>query len=483
MKILCNFICLCTLLPFALPHTASGDDVWGSFRNGGTGVVADVDLPVNWTPESIAWRSVLPGYGQSSPVIWKGTIYVTSSSGPWQQQCLVSALRLEDGQLLWTREFASSGKLENYFRNSRGGPTSCVDERGVYSFFGTGDVLAIDHDGLIQWSLSLTDRFGEIVNERGAASSLAQDDSHVYIVIDHHGPSYILSINKSDGSIAWKTERGTRVPSWSSPIFASIHGEPRLLISSSDSFDVYDPSDGRQVLQIPGLQGNHIPSATVQQNRVYVGSSMLIHQSTDEDAVARSNCCIEFVSGSEGQTDGQLKYEVLWEGDRVSSHYSTPLAIDKYVYYVNKVGVLYCVDSLTGKQYFAKRIGNPCWASPLGVTHASGKSHVYLPLLNGTVIVLETDDSYQEIGRNRVWAADEHQEMAELAAAMRKANQVPADQAKPKEGPERILGGLSEKQLHQMFEYGDPTIYGIAAVDGHLVVRTGMVLYCIKLER
>jgi hypothetical protein len=56
---------------------------------------------------------------------------------------------------------------------------------------------------------------------------------------------------------------------------------------------------------------------------------------------------------------------------------------------------------------------------------------------------------------------------------------VPADLAKPKEGPEKVLAGMPEKQLHQMFSYGDPMVYGVAVAEDRLLVRTGQQLFCV----
>ena len=63
-----------------------------------------------------------------------------------------------------------------------------------------------------------------------------------------------------------------------------------------------------------------------------------------------------------------------------------------------------------------------------------------------------------------------------------KKNVVPADQVKPKTGPEKMLRGMPEKTLHQMFSYGDPTVYASAIVDGNLLIRTGQHLYCVRSE-
>ncbi|WP_153557666.1 outer membrane protein assembly factor BamB family protein [Roseimaritima sediminicola] len=462
------------VLQLGFLSTLAAQPSWTAFRGDGSST-AVADLPETWSPEQgIAWRAEIPGYGQSSPVIWGDRVYLTSSDGPWQQDCQVHAFDLHSGRKLWTTQVAATTKFENYFRNSRAAPTCCVDARGVYSFFASGDVTAMDHEGEIRWSTPLIQTYGEVENERGIASSLAQTDDHVFALVDHHGPSYLVAIDKSDGTVAWKADRGQRVPSWSSPVVTRFHGRSLVITSSADTVDAYDAATGEALWQIDALQGNHIPSATVSGTRIYTGSTTMYGGATDADAVAGSNCCIELTD------DGQPGYRVRWGADRANSYYSTPLAFAGYVYYVNKAGVLYCVDQDTGERLFAKRIGNPCWASAVGVTDSAGEQRVYFVTKNGFTIVLRPGDQYDQVARNQLYDARAMLAARESAAKQRRANTVPADEAPPKKGPEQVLAGMPERQLHQMFSYGDPLVYGIAVAQDRLLIRTGQHLYCVS---
>ncbi|TWU46907.1 outer membrane protein assembly factor BamB family protein [Rubripirellula reticaptiva] len=452
------------------------NDHWQAFRGDGSGISETADLPTEWTPDkNIAWRSDIPGYGQSAPVIWDDAVYVTSSDGPFQEDCEVHSYDLTTGEKRWSQAVNVTSKVENYFRNSRAAPTCVVDESGVYSFFASGDVTAMKHDGSTRWSTALTKRYGEFDNERGVASSLAQDSDHVFVVIDHHGPSYVVAIDKTDGTIGWKTDRGERVPSWSSPIVTEHQGRSLVIVSSSDTVDAYDAKSGERLWQVEGIKGNHIPSATVVGDRVYVGSTTMYGGESDEDMVAASNCCIELTVD-----DGKPGYTMRWGAERANSCYSSPLVFAGYVYYVNKIGVLYCVSAETGKQLFAKRIGNPCWASAVGVTNSTGEQLIYFVAKNGFTIVLRPGDEYDQVARNQLWDRGQMIDAKEAAAKARKANMVPTDQAKPKTGPEKVFANMPESSLHTMFSYDDPTAYAVAVAGNSLLVRTGQHLYCVR---
>lgn len=453
-------------------------DSWLSFRNGGSGMVSVDRVPTQWSPEEgIGWRAEIPGYGQSAPVVHREKIFLTSTQGPWQEECFVHAFDLDDGKKLWTQEIEATTKVENYFRNSRAAPTCVVDDELVFSFFPGGDVTAMDHEGKVRWNVSLFTRFGEVDNERGTASSLAQTDDLIYVLVDHRGPSYIVAIQKSDGSIAWKTDRGNRVESWASPVVVNSETGSLVVVSSADSVNVYDAESGVEVWKLEGVQGNHIPSASVVDDSIYVGSTQMFGSNADPDTVAKSNCRIDFAT-----IDGQPSFKVQWGAERANSYYSTPLAFAGYVYYVNKSGILFCVDEATGKRVFVHRIGNPCWASAVGVTTKSGEKYVFFVLKNGFTVVLRPGDSYDQVARNQLWDVEQMRAAEAAAAEQRKKDAVPEDQVQPKSGPEQMLAGMPEKSLHKMFSYGDPIVYAATIVDGKLLIRTGQHLYCVQVD-
>ena len=449
-----------------------GDANWPSFRNDGSGTVAVTKAPLRWAPDqNISWRAVIPGYGQSAPVVWGGRVFLTSSDGPWQERGFVHAYELETGKKLWSTEVPATTRVENYFRNSRAAPTSVVDANVVVSFFPGGDVVAMDHEGKAIWSVPLFERFPRAENDRATASSLAQTKDLVFVLVDHHGPSYLVALSKADGSVAWKADRGSRVPSWSSPAIATLEGRELVIASSSDTVAAYSARSGELLWQIEGLQGNRIPSASVVGSSVFVGSTELAHGGTD---AAAANCRIDLKQEGDRPT-----HEVRWGARRASSYYSTPLAFAGYVYYVTKAGILYCLDAETGEELFRQRIGGACWASAIGVRTAEGESLVYFVMKNGETLVLRPGRTFDEVARNQLWDEEQMQAAAAAARRQRAANRVPPAEAAPKEGEEAELAKMPEPQLHRIFAYGDPTVYATALVEKCLLVRTGQHLYCV----
>ncbi len=168
-----------------------------------------------------------------------------------------------------------------------------------------------------------------------------------------------------------------------------------------------------------------------------------------------------------------------WRAERATSYYSTPLAFAGYVYYVTKSGVLYGLHAESGKELFRERLGGVCWASAIGVVTGDGEAFAYFVTKKGETIVLRPGPTYDEVARNQLWDEEQMQKAAASARRQREANQVPPEEAPPKKGPDQQLAGMPEAKVHQMFSYGDPTVYATALVEGCLLMRTGQHLYCV----
>ena len=86
-----------------------GGESWTSLHNGGNTSIHAKNLPVKWSPDKgVAWSTVLPGYGQSAPVVWRGRIYVTAIDGDNKEWCFVHAYDAASGNRLWEHKFAAS---------------------------------------------------------------------------------------------------------------------------------------------------------------------------------------------------------------------------------------------------------------------------------------------------------------------------------------------------------------------------------------
>lgn len=322
---------------------------WTGFRgNHGNSHTTAINLPRTWSEtENITWTIDLPGYGQSSSVVWDGKVFVTASEGPMKETLIVLCIEVGSGEVLWTKRFEASHKTERTDMISQAAPTPAVDAQHLYAFFESGDIFALNHQGEKEWHRSLTKDYGEFVGNHGISSSIAQTENAVILLIDHAGPSYLLSINKADGTNFWKRDREKRV-SWTSPVISTGVDATEILISSNGIVEAYNAENGERHWYVDGIQKNTVPSPTVTDEWVVVGSS----QKGETLAIAR------------GGTGDVTETHTRWKAD-VASSFGSPLIHRDNVYVVNKAGALSCLNLETGGVLWTTRIGSSTWASPI----------------------------------------------------------------------------------------------------------------------
>ncbi|MFK7822113.1 MAG: PQQ-binding-like beta-propeller repeat protein [Planctomycetaceae bacterium] len=488
---------------------------WTSFRNGGTSQSAG-DYRIQWNPtDGIVWQHELEGYGQSTPVIYGTKVFLASVIGPMKDQCCVSCRDLRTGESLWRFKLPAATKTSSNYMHARAAPTPVVDENGVFVFFEGGDLVALSHEGKKLWQRNLSQDFGPFKNNHGLGSSPTQSDTAVILALEHQGPSWLVAIDKATGKDKWKVER-TAGNSWASPVVTHRDNTSLVLISSAGSVSAYGADTGKAVWSKSDLQGNSVPSPTVSGDYLLLGARL--PEFGDTSAAAKSNLCLKL--------DG-TSFNVAWQSDKVLSDYASPVVAEDCAYYLNKSGVLTCVDLLTGKRHYTKRLNCTCWATPF-----VSNGRVYFFGKSGETHVIKAGPNFERLAVNRLWPKDKpakpetyvesfdsagshgHGSSGESdkgASGSRKRglmgmllkNDKDGDGVLTKEelppqfkrfataGDKNGDGRLDQSEMKAMDESfkkrragsregaRDPIVYGIAAANGTLLIRTGTRLYAI----
>src|SRR5688572_1209953 len=77
---------------------SGGNDSWPGWRGNGSGVASGAP-PIEWSAsENVRWKTPVPGKGLSSPVIWDGLVFVTTSVGTGKKQESAPAEAGSDGE-------------------------------------------------------------------------------------------------------------------------------------------------------------------------------------------------------------------------------------------------------------------------------------------------------------------------------------------------------------------------------------------------
>lgn len=435
----------------ALPQTETPVDSpvrWPGFLGAGASPLNEADWPVQWElPRDLKWQTVVPGHGQSSPVLWQDLVFVTSVEGANKDQYHVLCLDAKTGEMRWQRTVANSVPVKNSLYVSRSAPTPVVDAERIVVFFESGDCHAWTHAGEPLWNRNLSADFGPFVAEFGLGASPCQSDSMVFVLLEHDGPGALVALNKSNGKTAWQAERSPR-RSWASPALLQVGDELQVVVSSAGTVDGYQASSGKLQWSFSDIGGN---TATTPQD---LGNGrFLVAASGGRDGqnvaeARKSNCLLQVTKEGDDYVVNRQ-----WVAEGATPSWASPIAHRGYAYWVNRVGVVYCVDMETGESIYSERTKQQCWATPLPVG-----DRIYFFGKDGLCTVLKAGAAFEILGESPLW----NDEILAPEESL----------AESEETPER-------RQAAAMFDR--PTLYGYAVGDGVLVVRIGHQMFALSL--
>jgi outer membrane protein assembly factor BamB len=356
-------------LMVVLPLVFSAAD-WTQFRGpDGSGIAAVQGLPTTWdTAKGIVWKTPLPGYGASSPMIFGDRVYLTYYTGyglnqddPGNESALrqhVLCVNLADGQTLWDKSLEPTGPVHEYrgFQALHGYASSTLttDGQSLYNFFGRSGVGAMSLDGAPQWRTSV----GEKTHGWGSGTSPVLYKNLVIVNASVESGS-LVAIDKTTGSEAWRA--GGINAAWSTPVLVRTpSGSTEVIVSVKGQLQAFDPDTGKKLWWCESFDDYVCPSAIAHDGVVYAIG-------------ARKNSAVAVRAGGRGDVTETHR---LWK-IRKGSNVSSPLYHDGHLYWVHETrGTAYCVDAKTGATVYEERMTprpGRIYASPV---MADGKIYV-----------------------------------------------------------------------------------------------------------
>jgi outer membrane protein assembly factor BamB len=301
--------------------------------------------------------------------------------GANKEKLLVYCLDLKTGRQLWLKEFANTVlPVKVNLTVSKAAPTPVVDDKGLYVFFETGDLYGFDHDGKLRWQRQLMTDYGAFKGPHGLGGSLVMNKDSLFVHVAHQGAAFLLAVNKRDGKTLWKTDRAAGKCCWTTPLVVTHQGKQQIIIQDNDAA-AFDTATGKALWTFTGgFTGNAMAAPTVSDGLVLLGYD-----------VKGKNLALKL-----GGTGDVTQSHVAWRAEEASLNYNSPLIHQGLVYYVNKVGVAFCLELATGKELWRQRLNaGPCWASPLAVG-----DRIYIFSNDGKTTVLRAGTKYEELAVN-----------------------------------------------------------------------------------
>jgi outer membrane protein assembly factor BamB len=431
-------------LPFAalLILTAPLHAQWPQLRGpNGTGVGEGSAYPVEFSPaKNVAWKTTVP-FGQSSPVIAGGRLYVTAREGDRLQTI---ALDAQTGKELWRRDVKRERPMVMYKANDPASPTPVADERGVVAFFAEFGLVAYGADGTVRW----THPMGPFTNFYGMAASPIIADGMVIQLIDQLTGSFLVALDRVSGQVRWRTDRPGATIGYATPmVFRTSADRADIVTIGSTRLDSYDLATGKARWWMPLGSGGSVGNALAQGDTLWVSTLASNEPGLPQWAASRAQydkdkdgrisveelaadkelgdhfgwidtSADKFITEQEwnvartlgmgawgavalkpGNAQGQLPADaVLWRVQKNVPYIPTPLLYQGVFYMVKTGGIVTSLDPSTGKLLKEGRATGALgeyYASPVA---ADGK--VYVSSQEGKVTVLRAGAQWQVLAVN-----------------------------------------------------------------------------------
>lgn len=382
--------------PAASPAPASagmsaeaGPGPWQQWRGAtGMGLTSETGLPEVWSAESsnLRWRSDVRGDGNSSPIVDRGRVYVTTSfkdeaAGQGiHRACL--AYDYESGDKLWETIVLTSPAEARHRMNTSAAPTPVTDGEHVFVYFGS-HIAALGLDGAIVWKKEIDPEYHEYSRYAASSSPILVDDLLMIAQDQERADTdelgWFAAYDKGTGEEVWRQEWDDTCCSYSTPLVMWQEGERRMLFAHSGIVAEYDPRTGEK-LWTHTLEINQMVSSIVAENDVLciAGGAHNV----------RLSSCVRLAGQRQNTT-----VEVLWESVQGPPETSSPVLYEGKLYVVTSKGILTCFDAVTGEKLWRRRLEHGGYH----VSLLAGDGKVYVPNARGLVTVIDVSGEHGRI--------------------------------------------------------------------------------------
>jgi outer membrane protein assembly factor BamB len=349
---------LSLILSLMLSGALAAQDISEWREENRTGISAETGLLKSWPaggPTQL-WSNLDLARGYSSVSFGNNKIYTTGNNG---SDDVLYALDM-NGKILWQTVFGRAWTASN--PESRATPT--VEGNRVYCTSGSGDLACVDgNTGKIIWSYKASELHKGTFGSWGIAESLLIDGDKVFF--SPGGPETMtIALNKTTGSLLWKSASLNDKPGYVSPILINFAGTKMIVNVSLGHVFAVDLSSGEIIWKVAHLAGDSrwdlIKCVTplFDNGRVYVTGGY-----------DTGGMMIDIAK------DGKSA-KVAWTDNVLDVHHGGVVLVNGYIYGSNWLnngnGNWCCIEWNTGKKMWEEH-----WNNKGSIISAEGMLYIY----------------------------------------------------------------------------------------------------------
>ena len=385
------------LLSLALNSQADNWAQWrGPHFNGSSD---ETGLPNSWEDgKNVRWKVATPGWSSSTPIVWGDHVFIVSPDA--RKSLLLVSYDAKTGKENWSKRLTVGDREVR--NNNMTSPSPVTDGKLVYTLLGTGDLVAVNFAGEIEWRRNLGQEYGKFSLMWLYGSSPLFYNGKLYVQVLQRNPSsyphsndgkeerdsYLLCVDPANGKTLWKHNRPTDAivesqEAYSTPIPFEGAGRKEILILGGDYVTGHNPETGEELWRCGGLNTRKdkwwriVPSPVASDTHIYA-------------AAPKRDPLFAIKAGGNGNiTDTHVD----WAFDDNPTDVATPLVYQGKLYVLDgDRQTLSCLDPETGEKHWAGHLGirEIHRASPTG---ADGK--IYLISMEGTVTVVDAGKEFK----------------------------------------------------------------------------------------
>ncbi|MBM3993516.1 MAG: serine/threonine protein kinase [Planctomycetes bacterium] len=367
----------CTMGLMLLLGQAAANDVWPQWRGPtGDSVAPGKGLPTKWSAtDNVAWKTPIPGWGTSTPAIWKDAIFLTTQVD--DRKLFFLRIDAATGKVVWMREVGEGqprrkgpvGVNRFHDEHNMASPSPVTDGQHVWVHFGNGDLACYDFAGNQIWAKNLAKEHGVYSIWWGHANSpVLVGDLLISVCMQDTkggGKNYLVAHEKLTGKQKWYAPReyGAKeepADSYTTPLLYTprpmgegpgVRARTELILFGANVVDGYDPSTGKRLWLCKPFTGNRVISGpTLAGDTIYAVQGM-------------KGPVFALKAGGSGDTTAdnvKWKYPAKATPDAASPVYANGL-----VFLANNDGIATCLDAENGKELWKERLAANFRATPL----------------------------------------------------------------------------------------------------------------------
>ena len=367
---------------------ATADD-WQVFRGpAGDGSSTLRNLPIEWSiDKNVTWKTDLPGEGWSSPVVYKGVVYLTAAIAQSKTDetsaydLTVFGINLDNGEVRWKKTVfvQPADAPRRHQKNSHASPTPIVQDDQLYVHFGHQGTACLSLTGEVIWK-TVSIEYKPVHGNGG--TPVIVDDTIVFSV-DGAATAKVIALDLSNGEVRWTFDRESNAPrkfSFSTPALIEVDGKRQIVSPGSDVVHGLDAETGEMIWKVKYDGYSVIPKPVFRDGLVYVCTSY--------------NTPWIYCIDPTGKGD-ITETHVRWSHQKQVPHTPSIIITEGRIYMVSDRGIGSCLDAKTGEVIWQERVGGNYSASPL---LANGL--IYMQSEQGDATVIEAGPEYKVVAKN-----------------------------------------------------------------------------------